>query len=225
MTAESDRLLRVVIVDDHAMFRQGVRAALGDAVDVVGEADDVAAAVELIASVTPDVVLLDVHLPTGTGADVITALGQRSAAPDVRYLAISVSDAPEDVLGLVRAGAQGYVTKRIDPPDLIEAVENVAVGNAVFSPRLAAFVLEAFRQTSVPDQAEGVPVPENLDLLSPREQEVMGLLARGFTYKEIGAELFISVRTVESHASAVLRKLQLSSRNELTHWAARHRLL
>jgi len=205
------------------MFRDGVRSALGNAAEVVGEADDVDAAVEIIETTRPDVVLLDVHLPSGSGADVITTLRDRGSGVASRYLALSVSDAPDDVLGLVRAGAQGYVTKRIEPSELIDAIEHVAVGNAVFSPRLAAFVLEAFR-SSTPDGADRAP-PEDLDLLSAREKEVMRLLARGFSYKDIAAELFISDRTVESHASSVLRKLQLSSRHELTHWAARHHLL
>ena len=214
---------RVVIVDDHAMFRQGVIAALGDAVDVVGQADDVDAAVRIIEATEPEVVLLDVHLTSGSGADVITKLRERGAAESSRFLALSVSDAPDDVLGLVRAGAQGYVTKRIESSELVDAIEHVAVGNAVFSPRLAAFVLEAFRDSTT-TKSDTHP-PEDLDLLSPREQEVMRLLARGFLYKEIAAELYISNRTVESHASSVLRKLQLSSRHELTHWAARHHLL
>ncbi len=212
---------RVVVVDDHAMFRAGVVAAIGDALDVVGEADDVAYAVELIDRSAPDVVLVDVHLPSGSGADVIAQVG----ADGPRFLAISVSDAPEDVIGLVRAGARGYVTKRVEPTELVEAIGNVAEGNAVFSPRLAAFVLDAFRSSVGTDGDSSSELSESLEQLSPREQQVMRLLARGFTYREIGAELYISVRTVESHASAVLRKLQLSNRHELTHWAARHDLL
>ena len=214
---------RVVVVDDHAMFRDGVIAAIGPSVEVVGQAEDVDDAVAVIRATTPDVVLLDVHLPSGTGADVIAGVKAVAVTdPLPRYLALSVSDAPEDVIGLVRAGAQGYTTKRIGAGELIEAIEHVAVGNAVFSPRLAAFVLDAFR-TAAPVDERGAP--DDLELLSPREQQVMHLLARGFTYKEIAAELYISDRTVESHTSAVLRKLQLSSRHELTHWAARHHLL
>ncbi|MFV0258054.1 MAG: LuxR C-terminal-related transcriptional regulator, partial [Acidimicrobiales bacterium] len=209
----------------HAMVREGVVGAIGSTVDVVAQAEDVDDAVAAIASTRPDVVLLDVHLPSGTGADVITAVAARGVDPAPRYLALSVSDAPEDVIGLVRAGAQGYTTKRIRAGELLEAIDHVAVGNAVFSPRLAAFVLDAFRNgpgaAPVAERAE----PDDLDLLSPREREVMRLLARGFTYREIAAELFISDRTVESHTSSVLRKLQLSNRHELTHWAARHHLL
>lgn len=219
--------IRVVVVDDHDLFRDGVIAALGGTstggtpVDVVGDADDVTTAVEVIDRERPDVVLLDVHLTSGSGAEVITARPPASSGDGLRYLAISVSDAPEDVMALVRAGAQGYVTKRIDTTELVDAIGHVAVGNAVFSPRLAAFVLEALRQSGPATEER----PEELDRLTGREQEVMRLLARGFTYKEIATELFISDRTVESHTSAVLRKLQLSSRNELAHWAARHDLL
>ncbi|MCP4084909.1 MAG: response regulator transcription factor, partial [Actinomycetia bacterium] len=195
---------RVVVVDDHAMFRDGVVSALGDAVDVVGQADDIDQAVTTVEETEPDVVLLDVHLPSGSGAEVIETLRHRGSAGSSRYLALSVSDAADDVLALVRAGAQGYVTKRIQPAELIDAIGHVAVGNAVFSPRLAALVLEAFRSSTSESQAP-TPPPEDLDRLSVREKEVMRLLARGFTYKEIAAELFISDRTVESHASSVLR--------------------
>ncbi len=227
--------VRVVVVDDHALLRHGVVASLGSAaVEVVGEADDVATAVATIRRHRPDVVLLDVHLPSGSGAEVIAALAEEQ--PDVRYLALSVSDAPEDVLALVRAGARGYVTKRIDVPDLVAAIEQVAAGNAAFSPRLAGFVLDAFtgRAGEPPGPvAPGAPSsgatpaagPADLDRLSTREREVMQHLARGYSYKEIAAALHISVRTVESHASAVLRKLQLSSRNELAHWANRNQVL
>ncbi|MEZ5225470.1 MAG: response regulator transcription factor [Acidimicrobiales bacterium] len=229
--------IRVVVVDDHALFRQGVIAGLAAAngparVEVVGEADDVGTGVESIRRHQPDVVLLDVHLTSGSGARIIEALGDELAS--VRFLALSVSDAPEDVLGLVRAGARGYVTKRIDGEELVEAIASVAQGHAVFSPRLAGFVLDAFTGPVAPaldepaaPTADGADAPADaeLDRLSPREREVMQYLARGYAYKEIAAELHISVRTVESHASAVLRKLQLSSRHELTHWAARHRLV
>jgi DNA-binding NarL/FixJ family response regulator len=215
---------RVFVVDDHAMVRAGVRAELGDAVDVVGEAPDVPTAVDGIRATRPDVVLLDVHLPGGGGLGVLEAL--RAELPDVKWLALSVSDAAEDVIAVIRAGARGYVTKTISGPDLLDAVRRVADGDVVFSPRLAGFVLDAF---SAAGAAPAAPVEEatdpGLDLLSAREREVMQLLARGYTYREIGSRLFISVKTVESHASNVLRKLQLSNRNELTRWAATNRLL
>jgi DNA-binding NarL/FixJ family response regulator len=208
---------RVVIVDDHALFRTGVRAEIRDAVDLVGEASDVASAVEVIAAGDPDVVLLDVHLPDGSGADVITRGAEGSTA---RYLALSVSDAAEDVIAVIRAGAQGYVTKTIAPAELVDAIARVAGGDVVFSPRLAGFVLDAFRDTGLPP---GSLDPE-LDQLTPREREVLRLLARGYAYKEIAQQLVISARTVETHASNVLRKLQLSNRHELTRWAAERRL-
>jgi DNA-binding NarL/FixJ family response regulator len=217
-------VIRVFVVDDHAMVRAGVRAELGDAVDVVGEGADVPAAVEGIRATRPDVVLLDVHLPGGGGLGVLEAL--RAELPEVKWLALSVSDAAEDVIAVIRAGARGYVTKTISGPDLLDAVRRVADGDVVFSPRLAGFVLDAF---SAAGPAPAAPVEEatdpGLDLLSAREREVMQLLARGYTYREIGSRLFISVKTVESHASNVLRKLQLSNRNELTRWAATNRLL
>jgi DNA-binding NarL/FixJ family response regulator len=215
---------RVFIVDDHAMVRAGVRAELGTDVVVVGEAPDVPAAVEGIRATRPEVVLLDVHLPGGGGLAVLETL--RGELPDVRWLALSVSDAAEDVIAVIRAGARGYVTKTISGPDLVAAVHRVAEGDVVFSPRLAGFVLDAF---SAAGPAAVAPAEEatdpGLDLLSAREREVMQLLARGYTYREIGSRLFISVKTVESHASNVLRKLQLSNRNELTRWAATNRLL
>jgi DNA-binding NarL/FixJ family response regulator len=217
---------RVFIVDDHAMVRAGVRAELGPAVAVVGEAADVATAVEGIRSTTPDVVLLDVHLPGGGGRTVLTTL--HAELPATRWLALSVSDAAEDVIAVIRAGARGYVTKTISGPDLRAAVQRVADGDVVFSPRLAGFVLDAFAATpAVPAPlTDAAPATDpGLDLLSVREREVMQLLARGYTYREIGGRLFISVKTVESHASNVLRKLQLSNRNELTRWAATNRLL
>ncbi|MCV2488470.1 response regulator transcription factor [Geodermatophilus sp. YIM 151500] len=216
---------RVYLVDDHAMVRSGVRAELGDAVDVVGEAADVTSAVEGIRATVPDVVLLDVHLPGGDGRAVLDAL--RGELPSVRWLALSVSDAAEDVIAVIRAGARGYVTKTISGPDLRAAVQRVADGDVVFSPRLAGFVLDAFAASgpaAAPAAADPATDP-GLDLLSTREREVMQLLARGYTYREIGSRLFISVKTVESHASNVLRKLQLSNRNELTRWAATNRLL
>jgi DNA-binding NarL/FixJ family response regulator len=216
---------RVFLVDDHAMVRAGVRAELGDDVAVVGEAPDVATAVAGIRSTAPDVVLLDVHLPGGGGHAVLETL--RAELPVTRWLALSVSDAAEDVIAVIRAGARGYVTKTISGADLRDAVRRVADGDVVFSPRLAGFVLDAFAAAG-----PAAPVPPadpatdpGLDLLSAREREVMQLLARGYTYREIGGRLFISVKTVESHASNVLRKLQLSNRNELTRWAATNRLL
>ena len=208
---------RVVVVDDHRLFRAGVIAELGDAVEVVGEAPDVPTAVAVIEATLPDVVLLDVHLPGSSGRQVIDALRDRCLP--VRFLGLSVSDAPEDVIDLVRAGARGYVTKHIDGGELAEAIRRVADGDAVFSPHLAGFVLDAF--TGTPSE----PVASELDQLTPREQEVMQHLARGYAYKEIAHELAISLKTVESHASAVLRKLQLSSRHQLTRWAAQRKLL
>jgi DNA-binding NarL/FixJ family response regulator len=215
---------RVFVVDDHAMVRAGVRAELGDAVDIVGEAADVGTAVDGVRVTRPDVVLLDVHLPGGGGRAVLETL--RTELPEVRWLALSVSDAAEDVIAVIRAGARGYVTKTISGPDLLDAVRRVADGDVVFSPRLAGFVLDAFAaaETLAPEPEEQATDP-GLDLLSAREREVMQLLARGYTYREIGGRLFISVKTVESHASNVLRKLQLSNRNELTRWAATNRLL
>jgi DNA-binding NarL/FixJ family response regulator len=212
-----------VVVDDHALFRSGVRAELDGHVDIVGDAASVAEAVEVIGATEPDVVLLDVHLPDGSGADVIAAIAP--AHPAVRFLALSVSDAAEDVIAVIRAGAKGYVTKTISGPDLLDAVRRVAEGDVVFSPRLAGFVLDAFAAGAPAAPAEEEATDPGLDLLSAREREVMQLLARGYTYREIGSRLFISVKTVESHASNVLRKLQLSNRNELTRWAATNRLL
>jgi DNA-binding NarL/FixJ family response regulator len=208
---------RVVLVDDHAMFRTGVRAELGSRVDVVGEAGTVAEAVSVIVEARPDVVLLDVHMPDGGGLAVLEAVSKH--VPDVRFLALSVSDAAEDVIALIRAGASGYVTKTISADDLAAAITRVADGDAVFSPRLAGFVLDAFRDApSVPS------VDPEIDLLTPREREVLRLLARGYAYKEIASELFISIKTVETHASNVLRKLQLSNRHQLTRWAADRRI-
>lgn len=203
--------LRVVLVDDHAMVRAGVRAELGDGFDVVGEAADVPEAIRVIVDMTPDVVLLDVHLPGGDARAVLDAC--LPAVPQTRFLALSVSDAPEDVVATVRGGARGYVTKAISGPDLREAVTRIADGDAVFSPRLAGFVLDAF--------SGGVAeVDDEIDRLSPREREVMRLIARGYTYREVASELVLSIKTVETHVSAVLRKLQLSDRRELARWAA-----
>ena len=208
---------RVVLVDDHELFRAGVRGELGDPVEIVGEAGSVAEAVPMIRELDPDVVLLDVHLPDGGGEAVIAGVSQER--PGVKFLALSVSDAAEDVIGVIRAGARGYVTKTISGDELTSAVTRVADGDAVFSPRLAGFVLDAFREGDrVGDDAE-------LNELTPREREVLQLIARGYRYKEIAARLHLSVKTVEAHVSSVLRKLQLSSRHELTRWAAERRLI
>ncbi len=210
---------RVVIVDDHRLFRSGVRVELGDRVNVVAEADDVASAVAAIEQWRPDVVLLDVHLPSGSGREVIEAVG--SGQVDTRFLALSVSDAATDVINVVRAGARGYVTKSISGDDLVEAIIRVSNGDAVFSPRLAGFVLDAFSAGGARTDEDS---DDDLDRLTPREQEVLRHLARGYTYKEIARRLSISIKTVETHASAVLRKLQLSNRNELSRWAAARRI-
>jgi DNA-binding NarL/FixJ family response regulator len=220
MTGE--RPLRVFLVDDHRLFRAGVRAELGPQVEVVGEADEVAAAIELIGERRPDVVLVDVHMPDGGGQAVIDAVGR--VHPDVRFLALSVSDAAEDVIGVIRAGARGYVTKTISGAELTEAIVRVADGDAVFSPRLAGFVLDAFAADPGVVGGATVTFDPELDQLTPREREVLRLIARGYAYKEVARELSISVKTVESHVSAVLRKLQLSSRHQLTRWASERRL-
>jgi DNA-binding NarL/FixJ family response regulator len=208
-----------VLVDDHGLFRSGVRAEIGRQVEVVGEADDVGPAIEVIDQLLPDVVLLDVHLPGGGGQAVISAV--KKEHPEVRFLALSASDAPEDVIGVIRAGARGYVTKTISTADLADAIQRVADGDAVFSHRLAGFVLDAF--AAAPSDVKPSFDPE-LDQLTSREREVLRLIAQGYTYKEIARELYISVKTVESHVSSVLRKLQLSSRHQLTRWAAERRL-
>jgi DNA-binding NarL/FixJ family response regulator len=208
----------VVIVDDHAMFRAGVRAELGDAVEVLAEAADVDEAVAAVVAQQPEVVLLDVHLPGGGGGDVIRRTMGKAA--NTKFLALSVSDAAEDVIGTIRAGARGYVTKTITGTELVAAIDRVAAGDAVFSPRLAGFVLDAFAGT-----IEVAAVDEDLDRLTEREREVMRLIARGYSYKEVASELFISIKTVETHMGSVLRKLQLSSRHELTRWASERRLL
>jgi DNA-binding NarL/FixJ family response regulator len=201
----------VLIVDDHALFRAGVRAELEPLLEIAGEAGTVDEAVAAIADGRPDVVLLDVHMPDGGGVEVIRRVAGAGSAP--RFLALSVSDAAEDVIAVIRAGARGYVTKNIAPAELADAVRRVHEGDAVFSPRLAGFVLDAF--------AGPAPEPETeLDLLTPREREVLQHIARGYMYKEIALRLEISPKTVEAHVSSVLRKLQLSSRHELTRWAA-----
>ena len=207
---------RLVLVEDHRLFRAGVRSALDPLLEVVGEAGTVAEAIPLIRDLDPDVVLLDVHLPDGTGQAVIAATAPER--PGVKFLALSVSDAAEDVIAVIRAGARGYVTKTISGEELSAAIHRVADGDAVFSPRLAGFVLDAFRNGEIAADPE-------LDLLTAREREVLQLIARGYRYKEIAARLHLSVKTIESHVSAVLRKLQLSSRHELTRWALERRLI
>ena len=204
----------VVIVDDHQLFRSGVRAELDGFVDVLGDAATVEDAVRLVIEAEPDVVVLDVQMPGGGGVEVIRQVAERR--PAQRFLALSVSDAPEDVIAIIRAGARGYVTKTISGEELAAAIERVASGDAVFSPRLAGFVLDAYRSEQAGSE---------LDELTPREREVLQLIARGYLYKEIAARLDISVKTVESHVSSVLRKLQLSTRHELTRWATQHRLV
>ncbi len=209
---------RVFVVDDHELFRSGVRTELGGGgeLEIVGDAGSVEEAVPAILELKPDVVLLDVHMSGGGGRAVIEAV--RAERPEVRFLALSVSDAAEDVIGIIRAGARGYVTKTISSEDLVDAIERTAEGDAVFSPWLAGFVLDAFRSGEAVTDTE-------LDTLTAREREVLQLIARGYRYKEIAARLHLSVKTVESHVSAVLRKLQLSSRHELTRWAAERRLI
>jgi DNA-binding NarL/FixJ family response regulator len=208
---------RVVLVDDHELFRAGVRGEIASSVDIVGEAGNVAEAVPLIRELDPDVVLLDVHLPDGGGEGVIAGVVQER--PAVKFLALSVSDAAEDVIGVIRAGARGYVTKTISGTELEDAIERVAQGDAVFSPRLAGFVLDAFRAG---EPLGGDPELENL---TPREREVLQLIARGYRYKEIASRLHLSIKTVEGHVSSVLRKLQLTSRHELSRWAQERRLV
>ncbi|MGZ5383159.1 MAG: response regulator [Acidimicrobiia bacterium] len=209
--------IRVFIVDDHDLFRSGVRAGLGESVDIVGDASEVQAAVEMINERVPDVVLLDVHMPAGGGKAVIE--GVKKLNPAVEFLALSASDAAEDVVAIVRAGARGYVTKTISAEELTAAIDRVAQGHAVFSPQLAGFVLDAF--SSIPLSE----VDPELDQLTKREREVLQHLARAYTYREIAERLFISVKTVETHVSNVLRKLQLSNRYELTIWAHRRKLI
>jgi DNA-binding NarL/FixJ family response regulator len=209
---------KVFLVDDHQMFRAGVRAELGESGEVLGEAADVESAVQGIRATNPEVVLLDVHLPGGGGKAVLDTL--KPERPDLVFLALSVSDAAEDVIAVIRAGARGYVTKTISSDELAVAITRVRDGDAVFSPRLAGFVLDAFSG----DPPATVADPQ-LEQLSPREREVMRLIARGYTYKEIARQLSLSVKTVETHVSAVLRKLQLSSRHELTRWATDRRLI
>ena len=210
-------MIRVVLVDDHELFRAGVRGELATLVEIVGEAGTVAEAAPLIRELDPDVVLLDVHLPDGGGEAVIATVAPER--PAVKFLALSVSDAAEDVIAVIRAGARGYVTKTISRDELFDAIRRVADGDAVFSPRLAGFVLDAFRT------GEPLGADEELETLTPREREVLQLIARGYLYKEIAARLHLSVKTVEAHVSSVLRKLQLSTRHELTRWAQERRLV
>jgi DNA-binding NarL/FixJ family response regulator len=210
-------MIRLFLVDDHGLFLSGVRSELGEDFDIVGTAEDVDEAITKIRATAPDVVLVDVHMPGGGGRAVIEAV--RPSRPEVSFLALSVSDAAEDVIAVIRAGARGYVTKSISPTDLARAVRRIHEGDAVFSPRLAGFVLDAFAG-QLPE-----PVDEELDQLTQREREVMRLIARGYAYKEVAKALHISLKTVETHVSAVLRKLQLSSRHELTRWATERRLI
>jgi len=207
----------VYLVDDHRIFLTGVEAELQDRFDVVGSSYDVDAAVDAIRSLKPDVVLVDVHMPGGGGVSVVSNVLDTN--PDIQFLALSVSDAPEDVIAMIRAGARGYVTKSISPTELTDSIDRVAAGDAVFSPSLAGFVLDAF--------ARSVPVAEDpeLDSLTPREQEVLRQIARGYAYKQIAKRLSISVKTVETHVSSVLRKLQLSNRHELARWASDRRIV
>jgi len=207
----------VVIVDDHSLFRAGVRAELDGLVDVIGDASTVEDAVACVVELEPDVVLLDVHMPGGGGLEVIRQVAEKR--PAQRFLALSVSDAPEDVLALIRAGARGYVTKTISGEELADAVRRIADGDAVFSPRLAGFVLDAFPRD------EPVPLEPALDQLTPPPRAALRLIARGYAYKEVASRLCLSVKTIETHVSAVLRKLQLSNRHQLTAWANERRLI
>ena len=209
--------VRLFLVDDHALFLSGVKAELSEHFDLVGSAGDVDDAIAGIRATRPEVVLVDVHMPGGGGLAVVGNVAESN--PDIRFLALSVSDAPEDVIAMIRAGARGYVTKSIAPAELVEAVRRIAEGDAVFSPRLAGFVLDTF--------ADVFPAPEDpeLDRLTPREREVLRQIARGYTYRQVASRLSISVKTVETHVSAVLRKLQLSSRHELARWATDRRIV
>lgn len=214
--------VRVVIVDDHDVIRVGVRESLDDDIEVVGEGRDVESAIEAVRTHHPEVVILDVHLPGGAGGGALDVLAEILGTVDApRVLALSVSDAADDVVAVVRAGARGYVTKSISGPDLSDAVRRVNSGDAVFSPRLAGFVLDAFNAAG----GEVAQVDEDLDKLTEREQEVMRLIARGYTYREVGEKLFISIKTVETHVGKVLHKLQLSNRHELARWAAQRRIV
>ena len=222
MSQKTPPVRRVVLVDDHGIFRAGLKAELGDQVEVLGEGHDVDSAAEVVRRTLPEVVLLDVHLPGGTGgggAEVVKLC--RDLLEQVKFLAISVSDEATDVVSVIRAGARGYVTKTISTAELLNAVDAVAEGDAVFSPRLAGFVLDAFGTSGLAEEVRD----EELDRLSAREVEVMRLIARGYTYREISSDLFISIKTVETHVSKVLRKLQLSSRHDITRWAEQRRIV
>ena len=207
----------VYLVDDHRLFLAGVRAELAEEFKIVGSAYDVDAAIDEIRGLNPDVVLVDVHMPDGGGIAVVEGVTETN--PDVKFLALSVSDQAEDVIAMIRAGARGYVTKTIEPTDLADAVRRINVGDAVFSPRLAGFVLDAF--------AGAIPSAEDpeLDQLTAREKDVLRLIARGFAYKQVARKLSISIKTVETHVSSVLRKLQLSNRHELARWASKRRIV
>ena len=212
---------RVFLVDDHELVRSGIRAEISGAVEIVGEADEVVAAIEMIHERQPDVVLLDVHMPDGGGLAVLKACDPQHSS--TRFLALSVSDAAEDVIAIIRGGARGYVTKNISGPDLIDAILRIAAGDVVFSPRLAGFVLDAFaNDPNAPLAAE--VLDDEHDQITNRERQVLRLIARGYSYRDIATELSISTKTVESHVSSVLRKLQLSNRHQLTNWASEHRL-
>jgi DNA-binding NarL/FixJ family response regulator len=217
LVARGIDVIRLFVVDDHQLFLSGVKAELADRFEIVGTASDVDQAITGIREKKPEVVLLDVHMPGGGGLAVLNNVIEGN--PEVQFLALSVSDAAEDVIAMIRAGARGYVTKTISAAELAEAIERVKVGDAVFSPRLAGFVLDAFADTLT------APLDPELDQLSPREKEVLRLIARGYPYKQVARRLSISVKTVETHVSAVLRKLQLSSRYELARWASHRRLI
>jgi DNA-binding NarL/FixJ family response regulator len=208
---------KVFLVDDHRLFLAGVRAELDEEFSIVGTAYDVDAAIEGIRNLKPDVVLIDVHMPDGGGVAVVEGVGETN--PDIKFLALSVSDSAEDVIAMIRAGARGYVTKTIDPADLADAIRRINSGDAVFSPRLAGFVLDAF--------AGAIPTDEDpeMDQLTTREKDVLRLIARGFAYKQVARKLNISIKTVETHVSSVLRKLQLSNRHELARWASKRRIV
>lgn len=231
VTTESDsrpsaQSIRVIIVDDHSIFRSGLRSDLDPRLTVVGEAAEVDGAVDVIARMRPDVVLLDVHLPGGAGGGAPEVIRRStSRSPLTMFLALSVSDAADDVVAVIRAGARGYLTKGSSGVQVSDAVIAVAGGDAVFSPRLAGFVLDAFGAAAGEETPEQAQSDDELNRLSAREREVMRLIARGYAYKEVAADLFISVKTVETHVSAVLRKLQFSSRHELAAWALTRKLL
>lgn len=209
--------VKVYLVDDHRLFLSGVKAELDEEFRIVGTAYDVDTAIEQIRGYNPDVVLIDVHMPDGGGIAVVEGVAETN--PDVKFLALSVSDQAEDVIAMIRAGARGYVTKTIEPDELSQAIKRIDAGDAVFSPRLAGFVLDAFAG-AIPSEVD----PE-LDQLTSREKDVLRLIARGFAYKQVARKLNISIKTVETHVSSVLRKLQLSNRHELARWASKRRIV